>query len=490
MERWSARGALLLLIALLTGYPQQPFVPVVSASPEAGILQRDVTYCTAGGVPLLMDVYTPPLPDAQPAPVAVYIHGGGWESGDKSWIPRIVPPEILVGRGYVVVAVNYRLAPTYHWPAQIEDVKCAIRYLRANAAQYHLDPARIGVWGESAGGHLAAMLGLAGPDAGFEGQGGYADQSSAVQAVVDISGPSDFSQFAQNPANILQAFLLLGHPPTTTEVRTVSPITYARPDAPPFLIYQGDQDDLVAPIHAQKLDAALRAVGAPVSLVMVQNSGHVFAPVGGPTRPTIPEVQGQIADFFDRTLPNAAATIRTFPATGKSVRGAFLREWTAQGGLPQPGYPVSEALQERAADGTTVTVQYFERGVLEQPPGATGGVTLRRLGADLYRQLYPQGAPGQTAHTGPEAVLFAPTGKWLGGPFLTYWQAHGGLVQQGYPLSDEFMEAADPDGPAYRVQYFERAVFEYHPENAPPYDILLRPLGTLAYRAQYMPDGK
>jgi acetyl esterase/lipase len=488
-RRLIVRGLLLLLIALLTGYPQQPWLPVVRASPEAGILHRDVTYCTAGAVPLLMDVYEPPLRDAQPAPIAVYIHGGGWQTGDKSWITRIVPPEILVGRGYVVASVNYRLAPTYHWPAQIEDVKCAIRYLRASAAQYHLDPARIGVWGESAGGHLAALLGLTDAGAGFDGQGGYADQSSAVQAVVDISGPSDFSLIEPNPLNTLQAFLLLGRTPDAAVVRAVSPVTYARQDAPPFLIYHGNQDDLVSPTHAQKLYAALQAAGAPVSLVMVQHAGHVFTPVGGTPQPSVAEVQQQIAAFFNRTLGNTTSTARTFPETGKTVRGAFLRAWEQQGGLPQPGYPVSEAMQERAADGTTLTVQYFERGVLELRPDAPGSITQRRLGAALYDRLYPLGALGQTASTEPGAVFFPPTGKRLGGRFLAYWQAHGGLAQQGYPVSDEFTEPG-ADGTVHRVQYFERSVFEYHPENVPPYDILLRPLGTLAYQAKYGPDAK
>jgi acetyl esterase/lipase len=488
-RKWVARGLLLLLVALLTGYPQQPLVTVVRASPEAGVLHRDVTYCTADGVPLLMDLYTPPPLETRPAPVAVYIHGGGWQTGDKSWITRIVPPEILVGRGYVVVSVNYRLAPAYHWPAQIEDVKCAIRYLRANAARYDLDPERIGVWGESAGGHLAALVGLTDAAAGFEGHGGYGDQSSQVQAVVDISGPSDFSLIEQNPVNTLQAYLLLGHPPDAALIRAVSPVTYATKAAPPFLIYHGDQDDLVAPAHGQKLYEALQAVGAPVSLVTVRHSGHVFTPVGGAPDPSVAQVQQQIADFFDRALKPPSATAHHFPGTGKTVRGVFLREWERQGGLPQPGYPVSEAMQERAADGTIRTVQYFERAVLELRPGAADSITLRLLGTDLYHQKYPQGAPGQEAQTGPGAIFFPSTGKWLGGRFLAYWQAHDGLARQGYPISDEFTET-DNAGIARWVQYFERAVFEAYPENAPPNDVLLRPLGTLAYQANDAPGGK
>ena len=99
----------------------------------------------------------------------------------------------LTARGYVVAAIDYRLAPQYKWPAQIEDVKCAVRYLRTNAATYGIDPSRIGSWGESSGAHLASMLGVTDPSAGFEGKEGKLDQSTTVQVVVDMCGPTDFS---------------------------------------------------------------------------------------------------------------------------------------------------------------------------------------------------------------------------------------------------------------------------------------------------------
>src|SRR5207253_7695708 len=135
------------------------------------------------------DVYLPTVRVSGPSPVVMYVHGGGWTSGDKSWVDGVLKESEFTGRGYLVAAVNYRLAPQYRWPAQIEDVKCAVRYLRANAATYNIDPNRIGAWGTSAGGHLVALMGLAGPDAGLEGKGGNPDQSSRVQAVVDMFGP-------------------------------------------------------------------------------------------------------------------------------------------------------------------------------------------------------------------------------------------------------------------------------------------------------------
>jgi WD40 repeat protein len=187
-------------------------------------------------------------------------------------------------------------------------------------------------------------------------------------------------------------------------------------------------------------------------------------------------------------LPGAAQTSsRTFPETGKTVRGTFLTYWQQHGGLAQQGYPISDELQERSAtDGKSYTVQYFERAIFElhpenQPPY---NVLLSLLGNFRYQQKYPNGAPGQSATTAPGTVSFPQTGKHLGGRFLTYWQQHGGLAQQGYPISEEFMERSDLDGKLYKVQYFERAVFEYHPENQPPYDVLLSQLGKFRYEAR------
>jgi hypothetical protein len=110
---------------------------------------------------------------------------------------------------------------------------------------------------------------------------------------------------------------------------------------------------------------------------------------------------------------------------------------------------------------------------------------LSLLGAFRYQQKYPQGAPGQSPNTEPNSRLVPETGKRLGGLFRTYWESHGSLAQQGYPISDEFDEVSDLDGKSYKVQYFERAVFEYHPENAPPYNVLLSQLGTYRNRAKY-----
>ncbi|MEA2576037.1 MAG: hypothetical protein QOH93_3335 [Chloroflexia bacterium] len=179
---------------------------------------------------------------------------------------------------------------------------------------------------------------------------------------------------------------------------------------------------------------------------------------------------------------------RTYPETGKTLRGTFLQYWDAHGGLPQQGFPISEEMQEVSdTNGKVYTVQYFERAVFELHPenAPPNNVLLSLLGNFLYKQKYPAGAPRQAANTSSGSVLFKETGKRLGGRFLEYWQKNGGLAQQGYPISDEFTEKSDLDGKEYRVQYFERAVFEMHPEKQRPYDVLLSQLGTFRWRAKY-----
>jgi hypothetical protein len=178
----------------------------------------------------------------------------------------------------------------------------------------------------------------------------------------------------------------------------------------------------------------------------------------------------------------------TFPETGKTVCGLFLDYWKSHGGLAQQGYPISDVFPEKSpTDGNTYKVQYFERAVFEYHPENSPPyvVLLSLLGDAFYKQKYPNGAPNQTPNTSPGSQLFPQTGHRLGGRFLTYWKNHGGLAQQGYPISDEFQEISPTDGKTYKVQYFERAVFEYHPENAPPNDVLLSLLGTFTYQQKY-----
>ncbi len=273
-----------------SGAAAQALVAAVASA--AGGIQRDVTYCTVDGVDLKMDVILPKHVSG-PAPLAVFIHGGGWSSGDKRGGDGFRDMPALLDAGYIVATLNYRLAPEYVFPAMIEDVKCAIRSLRAHAAEYHIDPDRIGLWGMSAGSHLALLTGLSDSSAGFD-VGQYLDQSSRVNAVVDMSGPSDLTidfsatfdakQYAFGDFDRVKA----------------SPVTYVSADDPPILIMQGDQDTVV-PLdsgEAQELYDRLTDAGVTTKMVVVKNGPHLLtAPDESPSRE---ELSGMIVDWFNQ----------------------------------------------------------------------------------------------------------------------------------------------------------------------------------------------
>lgn len=267
-----------------------------------GSVQQDITYCTADAVPLKMDLYLP-AGLAAPAPALVYIHGGGWSRGDKRSGAEQEVPE-MVARGYVVAAVDYRLAPEYLFPAQIEDVKCAVRHLRANTAEYQIDPSQIGAWGVSAGGHLASLLGLADTHAGLEGNGGYAERSSSVQAVVDVCGPADLTRpFSPSSFQGIMIRLVFGTvDPSSKVLKRASPVTHVSGDDPPFLIIHGQEDTVVPPSQSAILFRRLTAAGVPADLIIVANADHGFQSEGEAIDPSRPELIQIIADFFDAHL--------------------------------------------------------------------------------------------------------------------------------------------------------------------------------------------
>jgi acetyl esterase/lipase len=242
-----------------------------------------------------------------PSPAAVYVHGGSWVSGDYDTggfiINRIGPA--LAARGFVVVSLNYRLGPHDHWPAQIVDVKCAIRYLRANAARYHIDRAEIGAWGQSAGGHLVALLGTARRSAGWD-IGAYRTQSSSVQAVVDMAGPSDLLTMGDQGDAVLvaESFIsLLGSVPGKqlgADLKKASPTTYVKKGDPPFLILDSNNDEIVYPEQSEELAWYLGVGGVPHELLTVHDGGHEFNTVG--EIPSESQVVGAVVGFFVRTL--------------------------------------------------------------------------------------------------------------------------------------------------------------------------------------------
>ena len=276
-----------------------PLVPIDPA--KLGQVDRDVTYGTADGVDLKMDVYYPEFATGA-VPALLYVHGGAWVQGDKREGAGATEIPELRSRGYLVAAVNYRLAPDYKFPAQIEDVKCAVRFLRANAAVYGIDPNRIGAWGGSAGGHLVALLGTTDASAGFEGDGCYADESSRVQAVVDMFGPTDLKALSLGIGSRFLYVLFGTVNSNSSIVKQANPITWVSKDDPPFLILHGEDDDVVPVSQSEILYDRLMASRVPAMLVIVENAGHGFAPAGGIIDPSRTEITKMVGDFFDRYL--------------------------------------------------------------------------------------------------------------------------------------------------------------------------------------------
>jgi len=242
-----------------------------SATPTSGLVlpgssaweslepdEQDVTYYTTpDGLALKMDIYSP-VDRASPGPAILYIHGGAWVSGDKQSGTAGRYLAEFVESGYLLAAVNYRLAPQYPFPAQIEDVKCAIRFLRAQAERYQIDLERIGVIGASAGGQLAALLGTSDDQSGWD-VGENLAQSSRVQAVVDLFGPTDLTNLFQQDQGRLARSLFGPSGASGSILATASPLTYVSADDPPFLFIHGEEDDLVPFSQSQVLFDNLKA---------------------------------------------------------------------------------------------------------------------------------------------------------------------------------------------------------------------------------------
>lgn len=256
-------------------------------------IEKDVTYCTADNVDLKLDLYFPKSLNG-PTPVVVYVHGGGWTSGSKDDGAGTVDFPALLDAGFIVGSVNYRLAPQAQFPAMIEDVKCAIRFLRTNASQYNINPNKIGAWGGSAGGHLVSLLGTTDQSAGFD-MGQYLDQSSRVQAVVDMFGPADLTGAISQNYNNLKTNVFGNFDPAKA-----SPVTYITPDDPPFLILQGDADTTVPLSQSQEFYNKLTAAGVPAQLVIVHGGPHgLNSPNETPSRS---ELTQMIVNFFNQHL--------------------------------------------------------------------------------------------------------------------------------------------------------------------------------------------
>ena len=253
-------------------------------------VQRDLIYKRVNGIALTLDLYRPEEVSG-PLPVIVCVHGGHWDAGAKERCPAVT----LVQDGYAVASINYRLTRTAPFPAQLEDCKAAVRWLRANASTYHLDPDHIGAWGYSAGGHLAALLGTTGGMPELEGSGDNMQYSSQVQAVCVVAGPADLPAMANlGPRRISAIEGLLGGPLEKDQAKAIaaSPIHYVSRDDPPFLIVHGEADRVIPVEQGQRLYEELRKAGVNATLKIL--------PVGHRAIQTDALKDAEV--FFDATL--------------------------------------------------------------------------------------------------------------------------------------------------------------------------------------------
>ncbi len=310
MKRTQLNWSLGLALFLIIG----PGALAQSRMTEEGVVaHRNLEYVPNGHERHRLDLFLPK--DAkEPLPLLVWVHGGGWKNGSKDGCPPL--RKGYVRRGYAVASINYRLSGHAVFPAQIQDCKAAIRWLRAHAGEYGLDPKRIGVWGSSAGGHLVALLGTSGDVKAFD-VGGNLDQSSRVQAVCDYYGPTDFKVFVTTPryeshasAGSPEALLIGGAVLENEEkARRVNPIEYVTRDDPPFLIVHGDEDRTVPLNQSRLLFEALKKAGRDVHFHTIHGAGHGRPGFGAP------EIEEMVGKFLDAKLkdgqtraPKAVAT--------------------------------------------------------------------------------------------------------------------------------------------------------------------------------------
>ncbi|AKU18497.1 hypothetical protein VV02_00255 [Luteipulveratus mongoliensis] len=262
--------------------------PPISVGPLAGAESwTGLTYAMVDGYrPMVMDLHVPR--GVESAPVVLWVHGGGWATGDRRQVPLQWPQqemfERLIAAGFAVATPDYRLVREAVLPAAVHDLVAALRYLRRYAAELRLDPNRVGVWGDSAGAHLVALAALAGsapePDPWMLGDVGVGAGRADVSAIVYWYGASDLTVLPD-----LQEFLW---PDASDEERAglaarFSPVGHVRTDSPPILVMHGDQDDIAPLDQAVRLDAAARAIGAPCELDVVEGADHVF--LGTPIEP-------------------------------------------------------------------------------------------------------------------------------------------------------------------------------------------------------------
>lgn len=274
-------------------------VPLISAPKEVpdGIEEmKDIEYGKVGDRSLQLDLYRPK--DLKRAvPVIIFIHGGGWYKGNRQDYRLYVID--FAKRGYVTATISYRFTDVAKYPAQIEDAKCAVRFLRANAAKYSIDPNKIAVAGGSAGGHLSLMVGYTPEIKKLEGEGGNPGVSSAVQAVIDLYGPTDLTTKEALVADPIKRFFPRPYEESKEDYEMASPMTHVHKGNPPTLIFQGTVDETVPVSQSDRLAEALKKAGVPVQYERLEGWPHTM----DIAKSVNAYCQQQMAGFLKKYLP-------------------------------------------------------------------------------------------------------------------------------------------------------------------------------------------
>lgn len=264
--------------------------------PETVTWEEGIEYSSPGGKPLALNLARPKQ-GSGPFPAVICIHGGGFRAGTRDGYDGLCVR--LAERGYVAATITYRLAPEHRFPAAVHDTKAAVRWLRAEATRYGVDPARIGVTGGSAGGHLAQFLGVTAHVPRFEGEGGNAGESSAVACVVNVYGPSDFTKSYGKSVDAHEVLPLWfgGNLDTHRDLHVIgSPLSWVTPDAAPTLCIHGTEDAYVAHEQAVWLVDKLKAATVEAELLTLEGAGHGFKGADAE------RADAALFEFFDRHL--------------------------------------------------------------------------------------------------------------------------------------------------------------------------------------------
>jgi alpha-L-fucosidase 2 len=260
--------------------------------------QEGIVYGEADGVRLTMDYYAPKGPGVHP--IAIIIHGGGYQRGDSKSGSEAYCADFLAPAGYSVFSINYRLAPKYPYPYMVQDVQRSIRYLRHNAAKWQADPDRIALVGGSAGGFLSNMVGLRGGPGNPQAKDPVERESAWVQAVVTLFAQSSFATVPLNADVHALLDPLIRQKGEAEALREASPITYVSKEAPPFLQILGDKDEYIPFTEATNLQAALKNVGVACDIIRIPNGTHGTG--AWHKLPNVPDWERQMVDWLNAAL--------------------------------------------------------------------------------------------------------------------------------------------------------------------------------------------